>query len=494
MAGLIRRSLQFIFPLTRVRFCSQYSYYSDYESDDDDEDAELYKFFSPQLSPIVRGHRVLLIQPVDVGVTKSILDKGPIKEELILKAKESAALVHSLENWSVVDQVMMTTTGPKSATFFGSGNLEKITNTVRKYPEISAVVLSINSLKARQQVTLEEAFGVPVFDRYSLILQIFAARAKTKASKLQLALAEISYLSQRLKQSIPQNKALGGVGESHFVFGRLPYDERRFILQQRQSRIEKKLAKLKTSREIMMQKRLKSQIPTVAIVGYTNSGKTSLIQRLTQDSRLEPKDVLFATLDLRVYAGKLNSISKVLYLDTIGFITDIPSKLIAAFRSTLEEINLANLVVHLQDITHPDFTKQCGTVHATLKQLEVPSKLTKTMIEVGNKIDQITPQTLSRKCHSDLQISATEGINVDLLEREIEKRLLVNMGCFVGKIRVKTGGPEYVWLTKNAYVLSCQVDPDDENFTVFLTRLTEAVAGKYSKQFGMSSFIYDYQD
>ena len=262
----------------------------------------------------------------------------------------------------------------------------------------------------------------------------------------------------------------------------------------RESRIKKAMEKLKTSRQLRLKSRSKNQIPTVAVVGYTNAGKTSLIKRLTKDERLEPQNILFATLDLRVYTGKLNLIPKVLYLDTIGFITDIPVALIESFRSTLEEINAADLVIHLQDITHPDFFGQCNTVHKTLKHLQVPSKLTKSMIEVANKYDAISPEYMVRRNNSDFQISVTHDIHIDLLEREIERRLMINMGCFVSKVRVKTGSPEYTWLLQNAFTLKCIVDTEDINYTIVTLRFTEAVAGKYSKLFGMSSFIYEYDD
>lgn len=481
------------YALTSVRKCYTDQFMLDIDSDDEiDPDDDLYRFVSPELASSI-GHRVLLIQPAKFFSVGGVTDRDKVTEIAQLKALESAALVNSLSGWSVKEEIFANVKSNQGFVI-GDRALEALKKKISSEPSISAVMISTNELKPSDHATLQNDFGLPVYDRYSIILQIFASRSRTKSSRLQVSLAEIAYLHSFLRQNISHNPKPLAIGNSQFVFGQKALDERRFVLKQRESRIKKAMAKLSSSRQLRLKSRTKNQIPTVAVVGYTNAGKTSLIKRLTEDERLEPQNVLFATLDLRVYAGKLNYIPKVLYLDTIGFITDIPDALIDSFRSTLEEINSADLVIHLQDITHPDFIGQCATVHQTLKHLKVPSKLTKSMIEVGNKYDAITPELMVRRHDSDFQISVTQNIHIDQLEREIERRLMINMGCFVSKVRIKTGSPEYTWLMRNAFILKCQVDTQDFNYSVVTLRFTEAVAGKYSKLFGTSSFIYEYDD
>jgi len=259
-------------------------------------------------------------------------------------------------------------------------------------------------------------------------LNIFKDHAHTKEAKLQIALAEIPYLRNnlrafehsghsRLKSSF---KLIGGLGETWI-------ETRRQLLMEREIKLKKQLDKIKQNRDILRMNRVRKQLPTVAVVGYTNSGKTSLIKALTNDERLVPKDQLFATLDLTVHSGRLPSNMTVLYTDTIGFISEIPTTLINSFKATLSDISLADLIVHVSDISHPNHALQVETVYKTLDEIEVPIKLKNSIIEVANKIDLVKDQSILETTDK-LLISATKGIGLSELMEKIDKSIVSNTG------------------------------------------------------------------
>jgi len=181
---------------------------------------------------------------------------------------------------------------------------------------------------------------------------------------------------------------------------------------------------------------MKVQIPSVAIIGYTNCGKTSLIKALTHDSKLVPEDRLFATLDVSVHMVNLPSNLKVLLIDTIGFITAIPTTLVHSFRSTLSEICSADLLVHVTDCSHPDWKSQVETVQDTLRQINVPEKLIASMIEVSNKVDKLDKQLQANLVQENRHlISATSRIGLDELKSVIEKAIVANTDRLMFSIR-----------------------------------------------------------
>lgn len=202
-------------------------------------------------------------------------------------------------------------------------------------------------------------------------------------------------------------------------------DTRHQLLQDREVKLKKMLLKLEQNRDILRENRRKKQVPTVAVVGYTNCGKTTLIKALTHDESLIPKNVLFATLDVTVHKGRLPSNMNILYTDTIGFISNIPITLIQSFNSTLKDICTADLIIHVRDVSHPDQILQNETVNKTLNDINVPERLTKTLIEVCNKIDLVKDPHI-HKTDRNILISATEGIGLDELKNLIEERLVQN--------------------------------------------------------------------
>lgn len=500
--------------------------------DDDDEDPEtrallesdsVYEPLIPHtLRPaITTGLSLLVIQPK--------IKYGPEKTELYtrttpqLQLEECIALVESLEDWKVVDSIFLSTMSLKSK-IIRTGQQEAIKAMISKNKLITGVMLGVDVLPGKVQSDLEDVFSVPIFDRYSIVLQIFRSRAKTREARLQVSLAELSYIKSRFRQTVDRQKEdIAGVKMTNIGVGKQPYHIRIEILKERERLLRKAIQKLKDKRSVIRNQRMKNKIPTVAVVGYTNCGKSTLIKSLTKNPNIQAKDTLFHTLDIKVFEGRLKNMNQVLFMDTIGFIANLPTGLIESFKATLEEVTLADLVVHLSDVSHPDVKNQRLTVLKTLKDMQLGSKLSTTMIEVGNKIDkmkknkkeenlaefktilddeeEVEEEAVDEKDKSDnkspkdlgprvdLLVSATEGTNMDLLQDEIEKRLFVSLGCFFKRLRVANGGHEYQWLIRNAFILKLEVDENDENFVLITSRMTEAVAGKFRKQFPHHSFF-----
>lgn len=205
---------------------------------------------------------------------------------------------------------------------FSSGNLEKLKRKVRGDPRITSVFINVGTLKIAQREELECVFQVPVFDRFNIVMLILKRHAISKHAKLQVALAEVLYLQSRQKR----------IDNSGIAF-----ETRKLMLQKRENKLKRAIEKLRHHREHTRQKRKEMDYPIVAVVGYTNCGKTSLIKALTEDAKLTPKDQLFATLDVTLHAGVLPSKMRVLYVDTVGFISNIPTTLIECFVVTLED-------------------------------------------------------------------------------------------------------------------------------------------------------------
>lgn len=219
-------------------------------------------------------------------------------------------------------------------------------NKVRSNPNITAVFVSVNLLRHVQVVELQSLFGVPVYDRYSIVIQIFREHAKTTEAKLQVALAELPYIWKKIADTEEDSGGKINLGE-----------RRRMILHARESKLKTSLKKLKEHRKMIRGSRAIRDIPSVAVVGYTNAGKTCLIKALTGDQSLVPENKLFATLDTTAHEGLLPCRLKVLYMDTIGFIQDIPEDLIEPFVATFED---AILAVSCDDSLV--FSRNCKTI------------------------------------------------------------------------------------------------------------------------------------
>jgi len=447
----------------------------DHEEDDSDRTKEeMSDLVSRYLHIPGTAHQVLLIQPF-IRYGKYI--KSDTNADLMLA--ESLALVETL-NWKVVETIKIGLESFKKKHLFGTGNLELLENKVITEDRITAVFISLYQLTPQQRIQLEHMFKVPVIDRYHLVLQIFYQHARTSESKMQVALAEIPYLKNRLTvdYEIEQNMkhSASRKGETYF-------EKRKITLNKWQGKIKKKVAKLRTQRVMLRQGRKKLDIPTVAVIGYTNCGKTSLIKSLTGAS-LEPMDKLFATLDVSCHATTLPDDLSCIFVDTVGFISDIPTSLIASFSSTLEDALDADILLHVRDVSHPDEEHQVNQVMETLRKLNLPKASLDKMITVGNKIDKIDSNLWKKvKNEGMLPISATEGYGVPILAKQLEKTLIQVTDRKRVKFKVRMGGEEYSWLYKTAAINQVEVDSSDENFCHLTVTLTTTDLNRFKSIF-----------
>lgn len=289
----------------------------------------------------------------------------------------------------VVGSATVKLTEPRPATLFGSGKVAEI-HDWRETTDADLIIVD-GALTPVQQRNLERAWDAKVLDRTALILEIFGARAQTKEGVLQVELAHLIYQKSRLVRSWTHlERQRGGVG---FLGGpgETQIEADRRDIQKKIHKLEKALEDVKRTRQLHRQKRKRIPHPVVALVGYTNAGKSTLFNRLTQ-SEIFAKDLLFATLDPTLRQLKLPHGSQVILSDTVGFISDLPTQLIAAFQATLEEVIEADLIIHVRDISHPDSDLQAEDVYQTLKQLGLDLASHGHFLEVQNKID-LLPQT-----------------------------------------------------------------------------------------------------
>jgi GTP-binding protein HflX len=323
---------------------------------------------------------------------------------------------------------IVTVNEPRPATLIGTGKIAELAERIKE-TQATLVVID-HPLTPVQQRNLEKALSAKVLDRTGIILEIFGERARTKEGSLQVELAHLNYQKGRLVRSwthLERQRGgagfLGGPGETQI-------EADRRILQDKITKLKRELETVKRTRELHRSKRKKVPFPVVAIVGYTNAGKSTLFNRLTGAAVLA-EDMLFATLDPTLRRVKLPHGTIVILSDTVGFISDLPTHLVAAFRATLEEVVEADLVIHLRDISDPDTAAQAEDVERILADLGVQASDGAAVIEVWNKIDRLDPDTRQRLLapsaasapQTPFAVSAVTGEGVDVLLAEIESRL-----------------------------------------------------------------------
>ncbi len=316
---------------------------------------------------------------------------------------------------------------PRPATLFGKGIVKELADSVDRM-EVGLVVID-QPLSPVQQRNLEKAFNAKVLDRTGLILEIFGRRAQTREGVLQVELAHLNYQRGRLVRSwthLERQRGgagfLGGPGETQI-------EADRRMLQVKIQKLKKELESVRRTRKLHRAKRSKVPYPVVAIVGYTNAGKSTLFNRLT-GAGVVAEDMLFATLDPTLRRVTLPHGTEIILSDTVGFISDLPTHLVAAFRATLEEVVEADLVLHLRDVSDPDSAAQAQDVDQILRELGIDSGDSGRVIEVWNKSDLLADnqrELLSPKEKNDakagegpLVISAISGAGIDRLLQRIE--------------------------------------------------------------------------
>lgn len=373
---------------------------------------------------------------------------------------------------------------PKPATLLGAGKVAEITELVKEFED--ALVIVNAQLSPIQQRNLERAWNTKVLDRTGLILEIFGRRASTREGTLQVEMAHLQYQKSRLVRSwthLERQRGgfgfLGGPGESQI-------EADRRLIQERISKIERELLDVVKTRKLHRSGRARVPYPVVALVGYTNAGKSTLFNRLTS-AKVLAKDMLFATLDPTMRTISLPHGRKIMMSDTVGFISDLPTTLIAAFRATLEEVLEADVILHVRDISHAESDAQAEDVNYVLGQLGIDENRRSHMIEIWNKADLLDPLELaqretaaSRKSDCFL-VSAVDGTGLEDLLVRIEEKLATGSNLYRVTLDPENG-KGLAWLHERGEVIAKKTGRTGK-ISVDV-RFDEDRAGQAAAQFG----------
>jgi GTP-binding protein HflX len=359
----------------------------------------------------------------------------------------------------------------RPATVLGKGQVEEIAGIAKQ--ENAGLLIVDAALTPIQQKNLEDESGTKVIDRTGLILEIFGERAATAEGRLQVELAHLDYQAGRLVRSwthLERQRGgfgfLGGPGETQI-------EADRRLIRERMAKIRRELEQVKRTRSLHRDRRQRVPWPVVALVGYTNAGKSTLFNRLTGE-QVFAENLLFATLDPTMRDIRLPGFDKVILSDTVGFVSDLPTELIAAFRATLEEVREADLLVHVRNMAHPDREAQRDDVEDVLTSLGLGEEGAPPRIEAWNKVDLVSSDELerlyeeARRREDVVPISAVTGEGLDVLRERMAECL--RSGEQVHRIRLAaTEGSKIAWLHSRGEVLDQTIDHDELELSVRLS-------------------------
>lgn len=359
---------------------------------------------------------------VNIDMDEKTLEDKVIELEKLVQALDGEVVLSLTQNKSFVDK----------AFYIGKGKVNEIKDYCEKLD--AEFVVFNNELTGSQVKNLEEIIGIRVIDRTNLILDIFSERARTKEAKLQVKLAKLKYTLSRLSALRSGfSRQQGGIGGKGIGEQQIELDRR--TINREISSITSQLKEIEKNRNEIRKKRINSKEPIISLVGYTNAGKSTLINKLIsygkdENSEIKEvfvKDMLFATLDTYVREGLLLNGSKVMYVDTVGFVSDIPHNLVESFKGTLEEIKYSDLILHVVDISNVNVDEQIKITNDMIKKLECEDK---NVIYVFNKVDKLADENIKfqyANIENKVFISAKNDEDIILLLKEIEKVLFSSL-------------------------------------------------------------------
>ena len=397
---------------------------------------------------------------------RAATDGGYGERSRLEEARGLAAAI----NLNVIHAESVNIAKPNPATYLGEGTVERLGDFIKE--EKAELVVVDGHLSPGQQRNLEKAWNAKVIDRTGLILEIFGARARTREGQLQVELAHLSYQKSRLVRSwthLERQRGgfgfLGGPGETQIEIDRR-------LIGERITRLKKELETVTRTRGLHREARRRIPYPIVALVGYTNAGKSTLFNKLTA-ANVVAMDQLFATLDPTMRQMKLHSGRTVILSDTVGFVSDLPHELVAAFRATLEEVLEADVIIHVRDIAHPESEGQKHDVEDVLKQLGVERDGERPMIEALNKIDLLSEEdslaasAAAARTPDEVALSAVTGEGADDLMNMIDQHLAKRRRALDMSVPLQDG-ETIAWLYRRGEVLKRKDNDSEAQFSVLL--------------------------
>jgi len=424
-------------------------------------------------------HSVPLIRAVVIHPDLGERASRPAGERL----EEAAGLARALDlDVRAEEIVRLRKTTP--ATLFGAGKVEELAALIRA-AEAEAAVIDFD-LTPVQQRNLEKEWDCKVIDRTGLILEIFGRRARTKEGKLQVELARLDYEKSRLVRTWTHlERQRGGTGSTGGP-GETQIELDRRLIADRIVKLKGELEEVRRTRGLHRKQRKKAPFPAVALVGYTNAGKSTIFNRLT-GSEVLAKDLLFATLDTTQRTIRLPQGRPAIIADTVGFISDLPHELVESFRATLEEVGEADLILHVRDIASADSAAQAKDVEEVLKQIEQPEGKPRRILEVWNKTDLLDPEVreeiegqAARSGNASVAVSAWTGEGIERLRQAITD--LIDDDPETELVLQPSQGEALAWLYAHGRVTAR--DTDAEGRMRLTVRLDPQAMGRFERQFG----------